>query len=239
MIIFMKKPELKRSITISIVLIIVLFLMIVGTKLYFGLQDISSVNTNLPGEYKGLFKENVQKKIDSCITFTSNIRSPISMFHLNHEYAVVMYKLGRSNMNSSYSIKDIVKLIHRTNSRMTGVVYHDIGQRCFDLKYKSGKPLFKSKIYLNVEGESIETFRSKSLLCYSVKFNSFSINYKLDNSDTDLLASSFGNITDKTMSSAHIVFMEKNNFVYVLILSNIDCGVKIDSEIANNLIVND
>ena len=96
----MKKPELKRSITI--IFIIVLFLIIVGAKLYFGLQDISTVNTKLPREYKDLFEENVQKKIDSCITFTSNVRSPISMFRLNHQYAVVMCKVGRSN--SSYSI---------------------------------------------------------------------------------------------------------------------------------------
>ncbi|PWG77904.1 hypothetical protein DDR33_25060 [Pararcticibacter amylolyticus] len=118
------------------------------------------------------------------------------------------------------SLEQIVKEKMLDSKASSDVLYSDISQQSYILKYKLDRLNLVSDISLSMRGNNIErVIKNDSVICYSLKFISFSLKIDKD-ADVDILAQSGTNEDFRGEPvPVNLLFLKRNKSVYFVILA--------------------
>ena len=221
---------MKINTWIVIILFFSTYLIHVGYKMYLSMSENEKITFEIPQDHLDLFNDTSVDKFTSKFVYNSKFRFPFSSFEFDHKYNVLINRLAYSKKNP---LVDMIKLSKVRSDKSKGVVYHDLGQKCYSFMCNSGKQVLTSDILLTLSGDSLISLRGNGNVCsYSLYMRSMSIRYKLDQ-DIDVFAEGYPKYGKP--APIFISLIKKGGFIYLIIVSNIDCRNSINLHAVQNI----
>lgn len=208
------------------------------TKIYQGfLKNQMAFEEDLPSTYKlstedsNLISYNYRQKLKVIEVFGSKVRNPISMISFDENYRLMIYKIGSAN---ALLLNDIIhteiKNVDRSTCYTYSVLSNDIP---YKFQYKSGVERKGTKIYLTLDGDSLNTFKQNdSIVSYNLICKNISIRYGQNDAVDIFIESKKGSFVNSQNIPMSILFFRRSNNIYLLLLSS----DKPNSPIPNNLL---
>ena len=208
-----------------------MYLVYVGYKMFLSISETEPITFAIPQDHLDLFNDTSVDKFTSKFIFNGKARSPFSSFEFDHKYNILVHRLAYSK---EIPLVDLIKLSKVRSDKSKGIVYHDLGQKCYDFMCKSGKQDLTTDIFLNLNGDSLISLRSSEDVCsYSLYMRSMSIRYKLDQ-DIDILAEGYPKYGKP--APIFVSLIKKGGFIYLIMVSNIDCRKAINLKAVQNIL---
>ena len=208
------------------------------TKIYQGFsKNQMAFEEDLPSTYKlssedsNLISYNYRHKLKVIEVFGSKVRNPISMISIDENYRLIIYKIGSAN---SLLLNDILHTEIKNGNLSTGYTYTVLSNNIpYKFQYKSGIERKGTKIYLTVDGDSLNTFKQNdSIVSYNLICKNISIRYG-QNAVVDIfIESKKRSFVNSQNIPVSILFCRRSNNIYLLLLSS----DKPNSPIPNNLL---
>lgn len=177
-------------------------------------EELAS-SDSLSSEYLNLISKENQMKIKIAQVYLSKIRNPLARLYF--EDSDILF------INKICSIKDIA-LAEKVQSEIKSatmskeIVYNTLTNGSYRFSYETRGVDPVSNIHLTFYGDSLTTVISNdSILSYHLLCKNSSFSYN-ENSSVDMILEGNQNFYGITPVPADILFMKRNNALYVLLL---------------------
>jgi len=174
-----------------------------------------------------------QLKVDEV--YQSKIRGPISRLIFDGKFYLVIHKM---NLHAINRFKDFFYVENKSASETNGVTYRVMGNPSFYFTWKGGLLNPASKIYFGVDGDSLRTVtQNDSILSYHLFCKNFSLCYSKDE-PIDFFFQGKGNAEGLNSEpvSLDILFLKRNQELYLLFMTPINPNSSIDPQFLNNIV---
>lgn len=170
--------------------------------------------------------------MQTAASYNNKVRNPISVLDYLQDYSLVVYKvpISKNFSVSNISINNTREEINQTSE----VIYSRVNGGIFNLWYRASEnPPIADKIQLLVQVDSFgEVVKNDSLLVIPFDCKSFAIRYN-DESTNDMCLNS---INSKFPFSSCLLFIKRNNCLYMIFINSNKWSKKIDPDLLMNLI---
>jgi len=179
----------------------------------------------VPNDYGQLF--NTTQKLKLYITTNSPYRNPISEFYFDRNYYIEVYKIAIIN---DISLNKLVEEEFSDTEFRHGTYEGNASynETPFFIGYKFGYPDAFEKVYFSLTGINSHIIKKNdSTAYYSSNFSKFSIKYK-ENGGPDF----YGEMkpwNEDGHLPLELLFLRKNKALYIIILSVMNKGIRIDN----------
>ena len=201
------------------------------------IEDSSNSSNKTPSEYLQLLKlpdSCCNKQNDSIVfieTWTWKYRNPVSFFYVSSRYYLQLYKMDTA---FNYSLKNAIKEVFSNAHSWTYTPYIIDDRTKMEFLYKETKPLKPKNVYLDLFGDSTQVIRKNDTIAYYYsKCVNFSIKFD-PQKPMDIYGESHSE--RKNEIPLEIMFLRRNNKLYLLLLSAKDDESKIKPGTLNNLL---
>jgi hypothetical protein len=192
------------------------------------IEDSNIWTDTIPKEYLRLLKlQNgcCDKLTDSVVLVNSSAykyRNAISSFYIANKYYLQVYKM---DTGFNYSLRNAIKESFSDAHTWIYSRYILDERTKMEFLYKFTKPKIPQKIYLDLYGDSTQALKKNDTIAYYYsKCVTFSIKFGLQQPN-DIYGESHSQRDSEI--PLEIMFLKKNNKLYLLILSAKDDGIKI------------
>lgn len=169
------------------------------------------------------------------IAYQSSNRNPVTLIPFGKSYSLISYKIDLIKGTSWSNVLDVtLKSVERTNMEVYTVISENIFYR---FEYHDAPTKSVSKVYLTLSGDSLRTVvTNDSIVSYHLLCNNFSIKYS-ENEAVDIFVvgneKAFGATTVIPMD---LLFLKRDNAVYLMIMTPNDPKSVISPELLYNLV---
>ncbi len=185
-----------------------------------------------PEGYLKLFNENKNLVFDE--TDISKTRNPIAIFAYNDKFRMFVYRV---NSVTHMSLDTCIIDSHADDNLTHHFIYGRFGEfDQFDFLFKRGTQDKASKVYLNIRGLQTQIIKKNDTLAYYYsRFKNFSIKYK-SNGAVDFFGSVKDSVDDNVTIPIEIMFLERKNNLYLVMLTSINNKIDLVPGTLMNLI---
>ena len=200
-----------------------------------------SFDEDLPSTYilssqdSNLIAEKYRSNIKVLEVRNSKVRNSISLVSFGNDYSIFIYKL---NLKSNIKLSQLLKTEMKDVDRTTGETYNIFGANNYiKFQYKTGSPDSVSNILLTFAGDSLKTIaKNDSIISYHLICSNLSLRYSETAPIDIFVVGKEGSLGRTTPIPLNILFLERGEVVYLLIMTPTDSKYSIPPSLLYNII---
>ncbi|MDB5114526.1 MAG: hypothetical protein JWQ79_18 [Mucilaginibacter sp.] len=230
---FYNQPNMNRHTKIKTIIwiIIAVFFIACIISAFINLRDEivnnpSKFESTPPVEYTNLFGQGIKKTISHKTTIVAKLRPPISVFDYDGKYNIEITKI---NLKPGLSLK---KIMNETlgEADFGNGTYIQSQSDNMTVNYKSTSIDTIPKLQLTLYGDSVNiAAKSDTTAYYYLMLKNFSIQNRQNNSTEIFTRIKSGFLSLKSPEiPAEILFLKRQNTLYVLVLTVNDPKIKLE-----------
>lgn len=175
---------------------------------------ISAVSLN---DYH-LISEKYSDKLKEGISYQSNNRNPVTVFHFDNKYRLISYKIDFTrNISLNNALALTIKNVDRSNNEVYTVISKDLP---FRFQYHNVQIMPVSKIYLTLSGDSLQNVQQNdSIISHYLICSNMSIRYKVKEPLDIFLVGPDRALGTTATFPMDLLLLKKGSAVYLMIMT--------------------